>query len=345
MAKMPVAVIGAGVIGKTHADRALKHADVALAAIADPAPAARALAESLSVPWFADYEQMLGRIKPRGVVVATPNATHAAIAVSCMQAGAAVIVEKPVADTLASAKRICEVSQSTGQPALVGHQRRHNPIARRAKALIAEGRLGRLVCATALCTWLKDAPYFDTKWRRAPGGGPILINLIHDIDLLRFLCGEIASVQAMASSAVRGYEVEDTAVVLLRFRNGALGTVTVSDTAAAPWNWDLAAGETERFPKQDVDAYHLSGTEASLTLPRLELWRYGARRGWEDPITMERTALAAGCPYTEQLRQFRAVVDGREAPLCSAEDATHSLAAALAVREAGESGRIVELDA
>ena len=67
MAKMPVALIGAGVIGRTHADRALKHAEVALAAIADPAPAAKALAESLGVPWFADHAQMLERVKPRAL--------------------------------------------------------------------------------------------------------------------------------------------------------------------------------------------------------------------------------------------------------------------------------------
>jgi len=340
---MPVAVIGAGVIGKTHADRALKHPEVSLAAIADPSPAAKTLAESLGVPWFADYEQMLERVKPRSAVVATPNNTHAEIAVRCMQAGTAVIVEKPVADTLADAQRICTVSKETRQPALVGHQRRYNPITRRAKALISEGRLGRLVAVTALCTWLKDKAYFDTAWRRERGGGPILINLIHDLDLLRHLCGELSSVQSILSNALRGHPVEDTAVVLLRFAAGALGTITVSDTAAAPWNWDLASRENDRFPQQHVNAYYLSGTEGSLALPQLELWRYGARAGWEDPITVERTVPTASCPYTEQLRHFRAVVDGKETPVCSAEDATRSLAAALAVRESGETGKAVEL--
>lgn len=340
---MPVAVIGAGVIGKTHADRALKHPDVALAAIADPAPAAEALARALGVPWFAGYGEMLSKIRPKGAIVATPNDTHADVAVRCMEEGTAVIVEKPIAGNLDDARRICDASKRSGLPALVGHQRRHNPIARRAKALIDEGRLGKLVCVTSLCTWLKDDAYFNAVWRRQAAGGPVLINLIHDIDLLRYLCGDIASVQAVTSNALRGHEVEDTAAVLLVFRCGALGTVTVSDIAVAPWNWDLAAGEVERFAKQDVDSHFLSGTEASLTLPRLELWDYRAGRGWEAPLSRERTLPHAGCPYSEQLRQFRAVLEGREPPVCSAEDAMRSLQTTLAVRTAAQLGQAVKI--
>jgi predicted dehydrogenase len=196
----------------------------------------------------------------------------------------------------------------------------------------------------ALCTWLKPEGYFDVQWRRRRGGGPILINLIHDIDLMRHLFGEIASVQAQASNAVRGFEVEDTAAVVLRFRNGALGTVMVSDTAAAPWNWDLSAGEAERFPRQDINAHYYSGTEGSLTLPRLEVWRYRhGNAGWEQPLTMERTAPHSGDPYAEQLRHFAAVIVGSEEPVCSALDGLRTLQATLAVTQAAESGRVVEL--
>ena len=97
---IPVAVIGAGLIGRTHIDRALKQPGLALAGIADPSDEARRLAQSVNVPWFADYAAMMDGVKPRGVVIATPNATHAAIAVQCLQRGAAVLVEKPIADTL-----------------------------------------------------------------------------------------------------------------------------------------------------------------------------------------------------------------------------------------------------
>ena len=132
-------------------------------------------------------------------------------------------------------------------------------------------------------------------------------------------------------------------VILLRFRNGALGTVTVSDTAAAPWNWDLSAGEADRFPRQDVNSHFISGTEGSLTLPRLDYWHYREGRGWQDELTVERTALHFGDPYAEQMRHFRAVIEGKEQPVCSAEDAMRSLDATLAVAEAGRIGKEVVL--
>jgi predicted dehydrogenase len=319
MDKLPLAVIGAGLIGKTHIDRALSSERMRLVAVADPTPAGAELARAAGVPFYTD----------------------------CLERGAAVLVEKPIADTLADGRRIVEVSQATGLPVIVGHQRRHNPIMRKARAIVASGLLGRPVSATVLCTWLKPRDYFDVAWRKRKGGGPILINLIHDIDLMRHLYGEIESVQAMASNAVRGHEVEDSAVATLRFRNGALGTVTVSDTAAAPWNWDLSAGEAERFPRQDINAHFYSGTEGSLTLPRLEVWRYrsdqGPAQGWHDPLTMERTAVHTGCPYAEQLRHFAAVVAGEEAPVCSALDGWRTLEATLAVTEAAASGRAMQL--
>lgn len=347
MNKLPIAVIGAGLIGRTHIDRALQSASVELVGIADPAPAAAELGRSTGVPWFPDYRSLLAKLNPRGALVATPNATHAQIAIDCLEHGAAVLVEKPIADTLADGRRICEASRVAGLPVLVGHQRRHNPIVRKAKAIVSAGTLGRPVTATVLCTWLKPHDYFDQAWRRQRGGGPILINLIHDIDLMRHLYGDIESVQALASNAVRGFGVEDTAAVVLCFRNGALGTVTVSDTTAAPWNWDLSAGEAERFPRQDVDAHFYSGTEGSLTLPRLEVWRYrkdqGAAQGWHDPLTMERTAVHTGCPYSEQLRHFAALVEGKEDPVCSALDGLRTLEATLAVTQAAAAGSPVLL--
>ncbi|MDO8769799.1 MAG: Gfo/Idh/MocA family oxidoreductase [Burkholderiaceae bacterium] len=343
MPKTHIALIGAGAIGRTHIDRITRSSNLNLAAIADPTDAGKALAESLGVRWFADHRSMLDTVKPQGAVVATPNAAHISVALDCLERGVAALVEKPVADTVAEAQILVDAQVRTGVPVLVGHHRRYNPINRRARDIVQSGRLGQLVTANVMATFLKPEPYFEAAWRRKKGGGPILINLIHEIDMLRFLCGEITSVQALSSNAVRGFEVEDTAAAVLRFENGALGTVVLSDTATSPWCWDFCAGEQDQYPRQNVQSHFITGTHGSISLPDLELWNYRGERSWHAEITQEKTFVHKADPYTGQLQHFAAVIDGLEAPLCSALDGLRTLQATLAVSEAAASGQICRL--
>jgi predicted dehydrogenase len=338
MPKMKVAVIGAGAMGRMHMDVIRLHEGASLAAIADPTDVARTLAEAYQVPWFADYRDLLEEIRPQATIVATPNATHADIGVYCLEHGVPVLIEKPIADTRENAQRLCEAANRTGLPVLVGHHRRHNPILRVAQRMMAEGLLGTPLTATAMATFLKPDAYFDAPWRRQPGGGPILINLIHDIDMMRVLLGEIESLQAMRSNMARHFEVEDTACVMLRFRSGALGTITLSDAAAAPWNWDLAAGEAEHYPRQAVDTHFVAGSHGSLALPSLDYWTYRGQRGWHALLTRERTTPHRANPYVEQLHHLRAVIEGTEPSRCTAADGLATLAATLAVGESARTG-------
>ncbi len=341
IARMPIAIIGLGGIGRTHLQNALTSEYVVPVAVADPSDAARAHAEHCGVPWFADHRELLAQVALKAAIVATPNTTHVDVGLDCVAHGIGVLVEKPIADSIGAARRLCDAAASAGVPLMVGHQRRHSAFVVRARALLAAGVVGRPVSIAAMATWLKPDPYFEMEWRRSPGGGPVLINLIHDIDLLRHLVGEIASVQAVTSNAVRGFAVEDSFAVTLRFADGALGTVSGSDCAVAPWNYDLAAGEAAHYPQQDIDSMFISGTEGSLTLPRLSVWRYRGARGWHEPLTEERSAVHRRDPYVEQLRHLRAVVEGREAPLCSGLDGLRTLAATRAVLEAAASGQAV----
>ena len=338
MLKTNLVLIGAGQIGRTHIDRIQRSSNLHLAGIADPTETGRTLAESLGVRWFADHCSLLDNVKPQGAIVATPNQTHVPVALDCLARGVAVLVEKPLADTLQEAQVLVDAQAQSGVAVLVGHHRRHNPINRRAREIIDSGRLGRLVAASALATFLKPEAYFEAPWRRQKGGGPILINLIHDIDMLRFLLGDIESVQAISSNAVRGFEVEDSAAAVLRFASGALGTVLLSDTTASPWSWDFCAGEQDQYPRQNVQSHFISGTHGSLSLPDLALWNYRGDRSWHAELTREQTVLHQADPYTRQLQHFKAVIDGTEAPLCSALDGLRTLQATLAVAEAA-SGR------
>lgn len=340
MKPIAVALVGAGVIGRAHAAllAALPPEEGRLAAIADPGPGAADLAASLGVPHFPLMEAMLDAVRPDAAIIATPNHLHVPGARACIAREVAVLVEKPLAEALAGALAIAAEAERAGVPLLVGHFRRHNPVVQRARALIREGRLGRLVTVSADSMVLKPASYFDTAWRREPGGGPVLINLVHDIDALRFLCGEIETVQAMAADVARGFPVEDTAAVLLRFADGALATLTLSDAVPSPWCWDQTAGENPNFARHAANAYRICGTEASPELPGMALWRYPEERGWHKPMVREVLEVAPRDPLEAQLRHFLRVARREEEPLVSGHDGARTLAATLAVLRSAETG-------
>jgi predicted dehydrogenase len=173
----------------------------------------------------------------------------------------------------------------------------------------------------------------------------VLINLIHEIDLVRHLLGEITTVQALVSSAQRRLAVEDTAAVLLRLANGALVTLSLSDTAVAPWSWDLAARESDSFPPQPapVQTHFFCGTEGSLALPTLEHWSYRTRKSWLLSITRDSLVCEHADPYVEQLHHFYRVIQNARTPLITAADATATLRATLAVHEAARTARPVSI--
>jgi predicted dehydrogenase len=285
------------------------------------------LAGSYGVPYFANHEDMLENGGIAGAVVALPNALHVPVATDLVAHDVAVLVEKPVADTLDSAYLLVEASRDASVPVLVGHQRRHSPDIARARSCIVSGRLGRVVAVSGTCLMRKNDDYFDAGWRREPGGDPILINLIHDIDALRFLLGEIVTVGALSSNQVRGLEVEDSAAVILNFASGAVGTLVLSDAVPAPWCWDLNSGKGPFFPYTPADCYLICGTEASLAVPTMELWEH-----------------PAGNPYENQLRHFVDVVEGRAEPLIDAADGMRTLAATLAVARSAETRELVRVD-
>ncbi len=184
---------------------------------------------------------------------------------------------------------------------------------------MAGGRLGQLTAVVGLWLLKKPDDYFEVAWRREQGGGPLLINLIHDIDNLRFICGEIVEVQALdveqASAASRSRTLPRCS---LRFANGALGTVTVSDATPAPWSWELTAGENAVYPRQDQPCYVFAGTNGSLSVPTMELWSYPQNPGWHAPLARRarrirriRSARRAAPAFLRGDRGPRAAADHR----------------------------------
>ncbi|TNM63358.1 Gfo/Idh/MocA family protein [Aliirhizobium smilacinae] len=337
-----IVLLGAGLIGREHALLLSKTPDADLIAIADPADTAKAVANAFGARHYAEFRTMLDEMRPDGAIIALPNALHADAAIACVERGIPCLVEKPVADTLEAAMRIVETSERENVPVLIGHQRRHSPDIAKARELVEAGKLGRLVAVNAM--WMADKPadYFDTAWRRQPGGGPLLINLIHDIDCLRFICGDIDEVMAFTSNGVRGFEVEDTASIALRFASGALGTLMMSDTAVSPYNWDTAAGQALYFPHQPENAYFFSGTRAALALPLMELWQHETENGhWQDPLVRRHVTLDGSRAYENQLAHFIDVIAKKAKPLVSARDGMMTLATIQAIARSAQERRPV----
>jgi predicted dehydrogenase len=337
-------LLGAGLIGREHAGLVAAYPGADLIAIADPAPGARDHAASLGVRHFEAYEAMLDEMRPDGAIVALPNHLHVPAGLACIERGIPSLIEKPVADSLSAARRLTQASEASGVPVLVGHHRRHSPDIREARRIVRDGLLGDLVTVSGMCLFDKPDSYFDASWRRSEGGGPLLINLIHDIDSLRFICGEIDSVRAFTSNAVRGFEVEDTASVTLRFASGVLGTFIVSDVVASPWSWEFTSSQALYFPHQPGAYLFFGGRKGSLSVSDMYLWRHADPKGhWQHAFTREHKPLDGSRAYINQLDHFLAVIGRQAEPIITARDGMMTLACTLAVAAAARDDRTVSI--
>jgi predicted dehydrogenase len=284
-----------------------------------------------------------------GVVVASPNRFHVEQALRCIDEGVAVLLEKPVAASVAEAERLAEIVEARNARVLVGHHRAHSPIMARAKAVIDEGRLGRIVAVMGSVLFYKPDHYFDDgPWRRELGGGPILINMIHEIHSLRMLCGEIVAVQAFASHAVRGFPVEDTVAINLQFAGGALGTFLLSDTAACARSWEHTSQENKAYPTYpDEDCYVIAGTVGSLSVPTMRIKSYAkpGDRSWWKPFACEVVDVVREDPLARQMEHFGTVVRGEARPLVSVRDGLANLRVTEAIAEAVRSGGTITIPA
>ena len=296
MPRTRIAVAGAGLIGQAHMRVLQASRDCMLAAVVDPAPTAARRAAEAGVPHFVALSDLLAGDRPDGIVLATPNQFHLPQALECMRAGVPILLEKPIAANVAEGESLVAAAAACGARVLIGHHRAHSPIMARAREVVASGVLGRLTAVMGSALFLKPDHYFDDgPWRREPGGGPVLINMIHEVHSLRMLCGEIVAVQAFASNAARGFVVEDTVAINLRFAGGALGTFMLSDTAASARNWEHTSRENAAYPYYDgEDCCVLAGTNGSLAIPTMRLKAYARDedRSWWKPFATQTLATA-----------------------------------------------------
>ncbi len=347
MSKTRIAVAGAGYIGQAHMGAAQASATVTLSAVVDPSPAAKATADAAGVPLYASLADLFATDKPDGVVLATPNQLHVPHAMECMAAKVPMLLEKPIALTVADAVGLVKAADEAKATILIGHHRAHSPIMAKAKQVVDSGVLGRIVGVMGSATFVKPDHYFaDAPWRRELGAGPILLNMIHEVHNLRMLCGDIVAVQAFTSHAVRGFPVEDTVSISLRFASGALGTFFLSDTAACAKSWEQTSQDNKAYPSyDDEDCYTVCGTHGSLSVPTMRLKTYprDGDRSWWKPFEVGVVGMVRDDPIKRQMEHFGAVVRGEATPLVSARDGLANLRVTEAIVAAAKSGTTIEV--
>ncbi|MBX3010082.1 MAG: Gfo/Idh/MocA family oxidoreductase [Caldilineaceae bacterium] len=244
MQPLNFAVIGAGNIGKIQAE-AIRHIpDAQVTVVCNRGEAAgRALAEKYGARWVADFQAAVTRADVDVVTICTPSGTHTEIAVAAAAAGKHILVEKPIDITLPRVDQILQAVEKAGVVLACVFPLRFAQGVHKAKAALVAGRLGRLTLADVYVKWYRPQSYYDSSWRgtwKTDGGGALMNQAIHNIDLVQWLAGPVESVMARTATLAHDMQTEDTASAVLAFQNGALGVI---QGATSCWPGDRARVE------------------------------------------------------------------------------------------------------
>ena len=325
-----VAFLGVGRMGRTHVRTLAGIRNARVVVVADQDAAAAAYGRDVSRAGRATTDALDAIHDPavEAVVIATPTDTHAALIEVALRAGKAVWSEKPIALEIAETSRIAALWRETGLPVQLGFMRRFDPGYVRAKAMIEAGDLGRVEQFRAYSrdTYPPSADYIRTS------GGSFLDMSVHDFDLARFLVGEVEEVSAWGSVLIDarfGDEGDvDTAVTMLRFRNGALGVVEMSRRSA--WGYDIRTEVAGAAGKVVVEA----AQKTAATFSR----RFGYEGDHFENFP-DRFEVA----YRLELEAFFRTLGEGGTPSPGPEDALETLRLAVAARRSWQEGRPIRV--
>lgn len=238
------ALVGAGNIAKIYVAAFAAVPDAVITVVCNRTEATgRALAQQCGADWVADFRAAVSRDDVDAVVVATPSGTHADVAVAAAQAGKHLLVEKPLDITLVRVDSILQAAEEAGVVLASVYPLRFTEGAQRAKVAMDAGRLGQLALADVYVKWFRPQSYYDSSWRgtwKSDGGGALMNQAIHNIDLVQWLAGPVVNVIGRTATLAHKMETEDTASALLSYANGAQGVI---QGATSCWPGDPARVE------------------------------------------------------------------------------------------------------
>lgn len=290
---------------------------------------------------YEDYREMLKKEKPELVAIATESGKHAGIALDCIAANCHVIIEKPIALSIADADEIIKKAKEKGVLVCANHQNRFNKSIQEIRRAIEKNRFGKLLHGTAHIRWARDHAYYDrAAWRGTweQDGGALMNQCIHDIDLLRWMMGdEIDTVYGMTDRLIHPYiEAEDLGLAVIKFKNGSYGIIE---------------GTTNIYPKNLEETLYIFGEKGTVkaggeAVNIIEEWKFADYFGDEETVKKEcseNPPNVYGFGHAKLYKNMIHAIEGKEELIADGEAGKRALELVLAIYKSAAEGKPVKL--
>lgn len=343
---MKYALIGCGRISPNHVVAAMNN-NLKLVAFVDidilnaEDKVAKFDLQGKGINLYTDYKEMLDKEKPELVAIATESGKHAAIALDCIAVGCHVIIEKPIALSIADADAIIKAGKEKGVLVCANHQNRFNKSIQEIRKAVEKNRFGRLLYGTAHIRWARNREYYDrAAWRGTweQDGGALMNQCIHDIDLLRWMMGdEIDTVYGMTDRLIHPYiEAEDLGIALIKFKNGSYGIIE---------------GTTDVFPRNLEETLYIFGEKGTVkaggeAVNIIEEWKFSDYLDEAEKVKeecSENPPNVYGFGHTKLYKNVINAIEGKEELLADGEAGKRALELVLAIYKSAVEGKAVKL--
>lgn len=298
MSEIKFAIIGCGKVAPKHADAIVKLDDATLQAVCDTnKEKAKKFSEMYGCRYYRDFDELIKKEKEiECISICTPHAYHAEIAIKAANAKKHVVTEKPMALNLAEADKMIKACKKNMVKLFVVKQNRYNEPIKKIKEAIDKNRFGKIFYCNTTVYWSRPQEYYDMEpWRgtKAIDGGGVLMNQAsHHIDMVRWLIGEVKSIKASIATLTHKIECEDLGLVILKFKNGAYGTIVAM---------------TSTFPHNLEGSITIMGTKGTakvggVALNRMEIWKFEDWNNDDELIAKSENPSVSGYAHLEYLK-------------------------------------------
>ena len=345
--KFRVGIVGCGTISRIHAEviRSIDRMEL-VSACSRSDQKRNTFCSEFGINGYADYDSFLDKDNLDVVVLCTPNGTHLDYGLKAASAGKHLIVEKPLEITVERGKKLIEQCKRSGVSLAVIFQSRFIQDVRKLKQAVDDGAIGQLVMARASIKWFRDQAYYkDAPWRGTlalDGGGALINQAIHTVDLLLWLTGPVARIQAFKGTLTHeGIEGEDNIVASIHFKNGALGVLEASTSIIPAQNRIIELHGTKGTATLDADHFTLSGPDVSADAMTDEdnVEKKAGSAGASSPL--------AGFTIAHHLAQYHEIInhiDAQTDPPVTGIESLQSLALVQSAYRSAETGVPVSPD-